>query len=183
MIRAWAPFCNRCSVVDQPEYMEKDGKEQPTLSFTRSGAFVLCTSCVCVWVRVRVCVCASQPLVLLVSSPSSACMWQCNFEGTACWISALKKWKSCWRKRKKSIGRCRGFGSTNNICCIKTKNLNPQLCLSEHEQQLRAHCWRFAATSAAELGSQRVVHFSECFVCYTKKKKSPCLWKEMPRIA
>lgn len=139
--------------------------------------------CACECACVCVCVCASQPLVLLVSSPSSACMWQCNFEGTACWISALKKWKSCWRKRKKSIGRCRGFGSTNNICCIKTKNLNPQLCLSEHEQQLRAHCWRFAATSAAELGSQRVVHFSECFVCYTKKKKSPCLWKEMPRIA
>lgn len=138
----------------------------------------------CVRVSARACVC----VCIAATCPSGVISFIGLYVTVQLWRDSVldlgsKKMKVMLEKKKKSIGRCRGFGSTNNICCIKTKNLNPQLCLSEHEQQLRAHCWRFAATSAAELGSQRVVHFSECFVCYTKKKKSPCLWKEMPRIA
>lgn len=160
--------------------MEKNNLPCPSRVQEHSCYVQAVCACECACVCVCVCITATCPsgVISFIGLYVTVQLWRDSVLDLG-----SKKMKVMLEKKKKSIGRCRGFGSTNNICCIKTKNLNPQLCLSEHEQQLRAHCWRFAATSAAELGSQRVVHFSECFVCYTKKKKSPCLWKEMPRIA
>ena len=84
---------------------KKDGKEQPTLSFMRSGAFVLCTSCVCAWVRVGVCVC-------VCAYRSHLSFWchllhrlvcdSATLKEQACGILALKKMKVMLGKKTKS---------------------------------------------------------------------------------
>ncbi len=149
-----SPLYSRYSAVDQPEYVRRMENNLPYPSCVQEHLRYVQAVCVCVCVR--------ESVRITTTCPSGVALNSAVISSIGLYVMVHLWRNSMWDlgskneshgRKKNSIKSLEGLDLLKkNIMLHQKPNQNPQLWLSEHEQQLRAHRRRFAAISAAEFG-------------------------------